>query len=139
MSFYSGECPATQSDYVAKGFFSVLLQSIPFIGSSVDSLVPGPPTAQNKLSDLQNNVQAQVDAWQKEITETTLKNVQELNDLITTILGDPDNGVPDYASAISMYYLEPVKEQDIINTCNIAFLGVMLSLVVWYLLSIKKS
>jgi hypothetical protein len=140
MSVYSdGGCPPRKDDYAHKVFFSVLLQSIPVIGPAIDGYVPGPKNQQGKLDELHSNLASQVTAWQKEITTLTIQNTQDINDLITTILGDPDNGAPGYADVVSQYYVEPVKEQTTINTINIAFLAIMMSLLVWYLLINKKS
>jgi hypothetical protein len=136
---YGGSCPASKGDYVAKGFFSTLLQTIPVIGPAVDGVVPGPPTQQSKLDDLHSNLTAQVSAWQKEITQFTIKNAEELNDLVTTILGDPDNGQLGYADIVAEYYVEPVKEQTTVNTINIVFLSIMISMIIWYILLNKKS
>jgi len=141
LAFYSdGGCPPNPSDYTSKGVFSVFIQTIiPFAGPAVDGYVPGPKNQQDKLDELHSNLASQVTAWQKEITTLTIQNTQDINDLITTILGDPDNGAPGYADVVSQYYVEPVKEQTTINTINIAFIGIVLFLVFLYLLVNKKS
>ena len=134
-----GLCPPNKADYVGKGFFSVILQTFPVLGPAIDGYVPGPKNQQDKLDELHSNLASQVTEWQKDITTLTIKNTQDINDLITTILGDPDNGAPGYADVVSQYYLEPVQEQTTINTVNITFLAITLSLVIWYLLVNKKS
>jgi hypothetical protein len=139
MGFLAGDCPPSKGDYVAKGFLSVLVQTFPFVGSAVDGYIPEPPNQQNHLNDLHSNLTANVDAWQKEITALTIENTTEINNLISTILGDPDNGVPGYADVVAMYYLEPVREQSTINSVNITFLAIMLSMVIWYILLTKKN
>ena len=140
-TFFTDEaaCPPNQSDYYGKGAFSVFVQSIPFIGGAIDGYVPSPKTKQDELNQLQANLNTMVSDWQSEITKLTIDNVQDLNNLVSTILGDPDNGVDGYADAVSKFYLEPVREQSIINELNIAFLSILMSIVLMYLLSNKKS
>ena len=135
----NGGCPPNKGDYVRKGFFSILTQSFPVIGPAFDGYMKEPANQQAKLDALHSNLASQVTEWQKDITDLVIKDNQDINDLIKTILGDPDNGAPGYADVVSQYYLEPVQEQTTINTVNIAFLAITLSLVIWYLLINKKS
>ena len=132
-------CPPNKDDYYGKGALSIFIQSIPFIGGAIDGYVPGPKNNQNTLDTLHSNLTAQVNDWQKEITDLVKGDVQDLNNLITTILGNPDNGVPGYADVVSQYYLEPVKEQGVINNINLIFLGIIISFILMYLLANKKS
>jgi len=138
MGFGDGSCPSKSDNYVAKTFASICVQTIPFIGGAIDTWIPKVPDQQGALDDLNSNISANTSAWRDEITKFTITNAVDLNNLITTILGTPGeyNG---YADIVSQYYLEPVKEQSNINKINIFFLTIMMSILVYYLVSIKKN
>ena len=130
-------CPPDPANYVHHAFSSFFMNLIPFIGPSLDSgLTPKPPNDSAKLQSLQATLTANTLAWETVITNEVIKTDTELNELVKTIVGTGNND--DYATITANYVLEPVAERTTINTINIVFLGILLSIVILYLLLNKK-
>ena len=130
-------CPPNKTLYLRHGILSTFVQSIPFIGPAIDSTsIPHPPNKEDDLVKAQANLTASVNNWQSAITTEVVKIDQDLNNLIKTIIGTGNND--DYAYITSQYVLQPTAEKVTINTINITFLGILLSLVLFYLLMNKK-
>ena len=101
------------------------------------AFLPKPPNHEKELSDVQATLQANTLAWETLITSEVIKIDTELNSLVKTIVGTGDGD--DYATITAEYVLQPVAEKTTINTINIIFLGIMVSLVLVYIFKNKKS
>ena len=131
-------CPNPRIDnYMLHAAYSTIINLIPFIGPALDSsFTPRPPNQQPELDKAQANFTATTQRWQTDITSEVVKMDTNLKHLVDTILGDGDG--QDYATITAQYVLQPVAEQATLNTINLAFLGLMVSIIVTYLLANKK-
>ena len=131
-------CPPPINNYVIHAALSTMISFIPFIGPAIDSsFTPKPPNHASELSTVQATLKANTLAWETVITNEVIKIDTELNDLVKTIVGTGNDD--DYATITAEYVLEPIAEKTTINTINIIFLGIMLSLVIMYIVMNKKS
>ena len=130
-------CPPNDNNYETVSTWSIIVSSIPVIGPAISGYIPQPPNFQGKLDTAQANLLASTQAWRSDITSLVIKDNTDINNLITTIIGTGNKD--DYATITAEYILQPVAEQVTINTINIGFLALMISLVIIYILSNKKS
>jgi hypothetical protein len=132
-------CPDPPIDnYMIHSAFSVIINVIPFIGPALDSsFTPKPPNHQPELDQAQANLTAVTQSWQTDITAEVVIMDTNFKHLLDVILGNGDG--QDYATVTAEYVSQPIAEQTTMNTINLAFLGIMLSLVIAYILMNKKS
>jgi hypothetical protein len=76
--------------------------------------------------------------WQQNITKEVYKIDVNLNNLLQTIMGDGSDGT-DYAAVTAAYVGQKTKEDLMLLEVNVFFLGIVISMIVWYLIQNKTS
>jgi hypothetical protein len=137
--YKAATCPATIDNHMIHAGLSVIMNVIPFLGPALDGLAnKPPPNMQPALDSATANLTALTMNWQNNITQEVVKIDVDLNNLMKTINGDGSDG-SDYASITSKYALMHVTENVTMLDINVFFLGLVVSLLVWYLLRNKTS
>ena len=131
-------CPPNKADYVSNTIINVLMQSIPLIGPSLTTYYPKPVQNNKDLLNTQlSTLNNSISDWRSLMTKVTYDNTQDINGITNLLVG---NGTPGsgYTETIVNYLTENLREQEIIDQVNIIGFGILLTIVIIYILSIKK-
>ena len=130
-------CNPNFSDYQQRQAGVGLLSCIPFIGQSFAGFIPPVPNHQGDLIKAQNLLQTETTEWQTDITGVVDQNTQNIQELIDLLLGPQTNPGTGYIQVAIDYSNEPIRERSILNTVNITFIGLLLSIVIYYIVTNK--
>ena len=133
-----GDCTINPGDYTTNSFKKLGWNAIPFIGPSIASIVVSDvPNHAADLKKAQDALGTATTSFQTAIAGLTETNTKNAFDLVTVLGGnDSSDG---YVNAVASYIIEPIDERSKINQVNIFFLGVMISLVIFYILYNKNG
>jgi hypothetical protein len=137
--YSAASCPAGYSNYERHTFLSILCNIVPFVGPAIDgAFVPTPPNMQPVLDQYTANLNVLTSNWQQNITKEVYKLDVNLNNLLQTIMGDGSDGT-DYAAVTAAYVGQKTKEDVMLLEVNVFFLGIVISMIIWYLIQNKTS
>lgn len=117
-------------DYVGRQAGIFLMSCLPLVGPSLTPLVPSVTNKQSDLDNVNNNLKSRVEDWQSKITDITAANTQDIKNMLD--LFSQKGG---YVETIAALTNEPTRERSIINTVNIVFISIIISIII---ISIKK-
>jgi hypothetical protein len=118
---------------------SVIFNAIPFIGPAIDGAAnPPPPNMQPQLDAATANLTQITNTWQTTITNELVKTDVDLNNLVKLIVGDGSPG-SDYASINTKYAEMGLTENVMMLDINMFFLGLVVTMILWYLFQNKTG
>jgi len=125
----------SKSTYQAHEAGVGLLSSlVPFIGPSLAQLISPVPNMQSQLAQATNELKTATKDWQTQVTNWIETETDLVDNFITLMLGEDDNGNGYIDTAIA-FASQKTNERVTMLTVNFVFLAVIVAMTIYYVTS----
>lgn len=126
------------SDYQAREAGVGFLSLFPFIGPTLAQFIPPVANLQQKLNDAKSNLQSVTLDFYDKVSDAIEKEATIVDEFVTLMIGKPV-GTGGYIDVAIDYAMQQTTERSIMNSINIFFLGLLVSILFYYLISSKNG